>query len=515
MKKLLIIISLGVVCMHHSAQAQDAADFAATALEMTNPYPGGSARVQALGGAGTALGGDISSAQMNPAGLGLYNRSEFSFTPSLNFITSDADFLGTRATETLTNFNIANLGVAIHKPINRDKWIGGTIGISLNRIANFQNEITYDGENSLRDFIDFAVDSDNFFNGLSRNDLSDLAFNTFLTDEFYTIYEGQETISINGFDYSVEDLYGPNVQLGDSLYFIDRNTYRGNDLGFPTEQFPTRQTENIRTRGGIYQTSLSYGANYDDRVYIGAGVGLLTVRKEVRRTYVERPSSTDLVGMTLTDDYVINGIGANLSVGIIVRPITPLMIAASYTSPSWYALEQTRELALFAQFDNESFEDGFIYPSFQYNLQTPHRFKAGGTFILGKLGFITAEAENVKFGNANLTKPSEGTFVNENDFIQSAYQDALNLRGGAELRLDIFRFRAGIAYLGDPTDDGIDNENTQISGGFGLRTKTFFMDIAGVTAINQKSVILRFPTADAASVNTDITRVTLTIGMLF
>ncbi|MEJ2005790.1 MAG: hypothetical protein P8X57_12715, partial [Cyclobacteriaceae bacterium] len=289
---------------------------------------------------------------------------------------------------------------------------------------------------------------------------------------------------------------------------------RGNDLGFPTEQFPTRQTENIRTRGGVYQTSLSYGINYDDRVYFGAGVGLLTVRKEVQRTYTEEPSSTDLIGMTLTDDYTLNGIGANLTVGLIVRPITPLMIGASYTSPSWYSMEQTREIALYSNFNNESFEDGFIYPSFQYNLQTPHRFRVGGTFILGKMGFITAEAENVKFGNANLTKPSEGTFNIENDEIQQ-FNDALNVRAGAELRLDIFRIRAGVAFYEDPTDDGVDNANTQISGGVGVRTKSFFADLSAVGGINGKSSIIPYPAANAAEVSTDITRVSLTIGMLF
>jgi hypothetical protein len=170
---------------------------------------------------------------------------------------------------------------------------------------------------------------------------------------------------------------------------------------------------------------------------------------------------------------------------------------------------------MFANFDNESFEDGFIYPSFQYNLQTPHRFRVGGTFILGKAGFITAEAENVKFGNASLTKPSEGVFTSDNDYIGQVYQDALDFRGGAEIRLAIFRIRAGYAFFADPTDDGIDNENSQISGGVGIRTKSFFADLSAVTNINQKSSIVPYPTADAASVNTDMTRVSLTIGMLF
>jgi hypothetical protein len=169
---------------------------------------------------------------------------------------------------------------------------------------------------------------------------------------------------------------------------------------------------------------------------------------------------------------------------------------------------------MFSRFDNDAFEDGFIYPSFQYNLQTPHRLRAGGTFILGKAGFITAEAERVQFGNARLSRPSEGSFETENGEI-SEFNDIWNFRGGAEIRLAFLRLRAGIAIFDDPTNDGIANANTQISGGIGVRTKSFFADLSAVTGINQQNVILPYPSASAAQVSTDINRLSLTIGMIF
>ena len=514
MKKLLIIISLGMVCLTQAkVNAQDASDFSTSALDLSFLYPGGSARIQAIGGAATSLGGDISAAGINPAGLGFYNRSEFSITPELNLISSDGTYLGNTVTDNLNSFVLANMGVVIHRDINNGKWMGGAFGITFNRVANFQNSYVYDGENSLTDFIDFSVDSENGF-GLVPNDLSLLAFNTFLTDEFYTIYEGQETISINGFDYGVEDLYGPDVQLGDSLYFIDRNIYRGNDLGFPTEADPVNQRELIRTRGGVNQMNLSYGINYDDRVYLGMGLGMMLMNKEVERTYIETPSNTDLLDMTLTDYFNTSGIGVNATFGIILRPVGPLKIAASYTTPSWYSLEQTRELALLARFNNEFFEDGFIYNNFRYNMRTPGRARLGASFFLGKFGFISADLESVNYSGAELTQPSEGDFVFDNEVINS-FNNVINYRLGAEARLDIFRLRAGYAHYADPTDDDIDNAMTQISAGVGIRTGSFFIDFAAVTGINSEREVSPYPTSETAAITTQTNRLTLSIGMVF
>lgn len=42
----------------------------------------GSARIMGIGGSQFAIGGDVSNISGNPAGLGFFRKSEFSFTPS-------------------------------------------------------------------------------------------------------------------------------------------------------------------------------------------------------------------------------------------------------------------------------------------------------------------------------------------------------------------------------------------------------------------------------------------------
>ncbi len=512
MMKKLIIIGLAALCLPFAGVAQDATNFSQTALDLMTLYPGGSARIQAIGGAGTALGGDISSASLNPAGLGFYNRSDVSFTPSFNFLSSDGRYLDGQVNTSRTNFNMANFGVVINKSRqNTEGFKGGSFGIAVNRVASFQNEYAYEGFNPQYDFVDYAVNAENGFDGLTPDDFSLLAYNVGLIDLFSVPNEGQSEIFINGIPRSTDLL---DVDNGDFLFY-DRNTYRGDDLGFPTEDDPTYQYENIRTRGAVYQTSISYGANYDDKIYFGAGLGLFFMNQDVDREYIEEPSGADLTRMSLRDRYTIEGGGINGTFGVIVRPVSPLLVGLSYTTPSIFALEQTRELSLATLYnDGEFYSDGFLYPSFQYDIKTPGRLKAGATFFLGKHGFITGEVESVDYSNASLRRPSDGNFNFDNQLI-SAYNSALNFRIGAEARMDMFRFRAGFAHFDDPTDDSVDNADDQFTFGAGIKTPTFYVDLGIVTGIENRFNVSPFPTSDVARIDSQTTRASLTLGFTF
>ena len=68
------------------------------------------ARSVGVGGGLSALGGDFSTLSVNPAGLALYRGREFTFTPSLTFIYSDAelkDGMGVQSKRKV-NFNFSN-----------------------------------------------------------------------------------------------------------------------------------------------------------------------------------------------------------------------------------------------------------------------------------------------------------------------------------------------------------------------------------------------------------------------
>ena len=206
----LISISLLQYCLMFTVNAQDAGNYAATALKLSNTYSGGSARMMGLGGAQTALGGDISSASSNPAGLGFFNRSEFSFSPTINVINSSSSYLdNSQVLDSKLNLNFANLGIVFNKSkgdLVQSKWRGGSFAFTINRIADFQNKYSYEGAsfnqkdsegnlildaNRPKDFIEYAVLSTVLNeNGEIDSDLNNpfvtLAYETFLIDAFPT-----------------------------------------------------------------------------------------------------------------------------------------------------------------------------------------------------------------------------------------------------------------------------------------------------------------------------------------
>ena len=76
-KKILILL---LAISNTTVSAQNEID----ALRYSTNNILGSARYSAMGGAFGSLGGEFSSLSTNPAGLGMYEFSEFTFTPNIN-----------------------------------------------------------------------------------------------------------------------------------------------------------------------------------------------------------------------------------------------------------------------------------------------------------------------------------------------------------------------------------------------------------------------------------------------
>ena len=115
MKKVFILIGV-LVMVTVTLNAQNEID----ALRYSYNIPGGTARSMAMGGSFGALGADASSIIFNPAGMGVFRTSDFTFSPSFVLTNTEADFLGSRADDYDFNFNINNLSYIGSIPINNE-----------------------------------------------------------------------------------------------------------------------------------------------------------------------------------------------------------------------------------------------------------------------------------------------------------------------------------------------------------------------------------------------------------
>ena len=156
-----------VMSLSSSVLAQS---YAESALLFGRTQPSGSARIQSLGGAQIALGGDYSSALSNPAGLGMFNRSEFTFTPgytsyntSALFRTNGGEPSGNFSKENSSKINIPGLSYVHHFPSAKPRdentgYVGGAFGISMSRINDFNRSTIYGGSNETSSIVDYFLE---------------------------------------------------------------------------------------------------------------------------------------------------------------------------------------------------------------------------------------------------------------------------------------------------------------------------------------------------------------------
>ncbi|WP_113635420.1 OmpP1/FadL family transporter [Nubsella zeaxanthinifaciens] len=151
MKKITMFLVVATVATTMNAYAQYSND----ALRFSQTNYGSSARFKGMGNAQIGVGGDISSLGGNPAGLGLFTRSEFVLTPEFNQTSTNASFLGNNSSASKQQVNLNQLGVVFHMPTYRSKGqdtqkglISAVIGLGYNRNNDYGVEANFSGVNN-------------------------------------------------------------------------------------------------------------------------------------------------------------------------------------------------------------------------------------------------------------------------------------------------------------------------------------------------------------------------------
>ncbi|MBA9077612.1 OmpP1/FadL family transporter [Rufibacter quisquiliarum] len=430
---------------------------------------GGTARSLGLSGANVALGGDAGSFSANPAGLGLFRRSEVTVSAGLNFNETNSSVFGTSAMDNRNNLNIPQVGIVITTRKADDEegdWRSGSFGLGLTRLNNFNQRMTYRGT-SPRGALKFAEYADQLANSTTEG------ANAF--DESYLAYE----TGLITFD-----------EAGGFYYAPDYSVVPANENDPITRALvATPFQESIVTSGSQNQWDLSYGASFRDKLFLGASIGITSVRFKQTRTYsetgptvAESPQS-GLQSFRLQDNLTTEGTGVMLKVGAIYRPSDVLRLGVAVQTPTWYTLVDQYSTNLTVNYTTGMFTNDVEYATtdlgeFEYNLTTPFRASGGAAVFLGKNGFITADVEYVNYANGRLSS-NDASFQNANQAARNSYQSAMNYRFGAEARIDIFRLRGGVGLYGDPMkNSNVDQSKTFFTGGFGLRQTNYFIDAA-------------------------------------
>lgn len=452
-----------------------------TALLFSRVKPGGSARIQGMGGVQTSLGGDYSSAFSNPAGLGMFNKSEASITLGYLNANNTSDYLGNKQSENVSGISIPGFGMVFQTDKDgRSGFLSGAFGVSYNRLNSFNQKFSYSGRNDKNSIIDYFIQD---ANGVFPDDLKPGG----------SYFNSPTGLAYN--NYLIEDSTFLNPDASPLDYLSVLGVYPNN----PSDIREVTQSETVTFEGTQNQWSFSYGANLSDKFFLGAGVGLATLRFTSTKTYRESdyffvldPTFKPMDNMVLEEQLRITGSGINANLGFIFRPIDMVQVGLSYITPTKYLLTDSYTAAMDTKWNNfDYFGDGKPINNVSeqtdelitdYDLKTPGRLNLGATAFFEKSGFISADVEFVNYGGAKYSSTTSGvSFDSDNERIKELYSNVVNYRIGGEYRLKTMRFRAGYSFMSEPfksQQNGVSRNISSITGGLGYRTQKFFIDFA-------------------------------------
>jgi len=459
--------------------AQEPAD----ALRYSWTTPGGTARQQAIGGAMTSLGGDLSATFVNPAGLGFYKTADFVITPGYNLLNNKSTYYGRTETGTRNRFSFGTTGIVLGTGTDnrKKKNSGAAMAIAINRTASFGSTILYRGVNNQNSY------SQKFLEEIKNNNDKDAN--------------------------SVASNYPFGTSLAFNTYWID--TIAGGTSG--NYQFQSRapignllQENTITNKGGITELALAFAANSNDKLFFGGtfGVPFLHYEKEARFTEADATSNpnNNFDYASITENLVTNGTGFNLKLGIIYKPVEYIRLGLAVHSPTFFSITDRYNAAVTT--NTETYKGSLTQESglftngndaeFKYQMITPYRIMASASYVLREIedvrkqkGFLTADIEYVNYkASSFFTNPDGDNSQSTKDYLKSlnkaidnAYKGTLNFKAGGELKFTTIMARLGVAYYGNPYKDlghGEKGNRFSISGGLGYRNKGMFVDLTYV-----------------------------------
>lgn len=424
------ILAVGSLVLAMAVNAQNAYD----AERVLGNDLNGTARYVGMGGAMSALGGDISVMGTNPAGIGIFRSNDISASFGFNSTSTESAFNGTGMKEDKTRASLDQIGfVYTHKIGNTTTLRYVNFGFNYHKSKNFNRLFSAGGQlDGLSQSWQLAQELGYFVNSVS-------AFDNILDAEnpYREYWNKYPVLGVLGATTGVVDFFEGSVMGWD-----------GYSNNFYSEE-----------RGGISQYDFNVAFNIEDRVYIGATLGIYDVNYDRYSSYTEELNNDygdENGGYTLDNYYGLEGTGVDLKLGVIVRPIedSPFRLGLAIHTPTWYELTESYNATLSSDIYayespySQTLSDylDYSYLSYDYRMITPWKFNLSAGTTLGGLVALGAEYEYSDYGSSKL-QDIDGYELGDQWSVEDYLKSVHTFRVGMEARLaPQFSVRAGYNY---------------------------------------------------------------------
>lgn len=498
MKKSTILVSFAALCAMAS-HAQSATD----AYQLSQPNFKGTARFMSMGGAFTALGGDMTTLSQNPGGIGIYRSSEINATLDIDFQNTNGETAGSVLNNSQTKAQCNEFGYIGAFYTGNEVMPFFNLGVSYGRVASFNRVYKANFNNlqgSLTNYI-AGYTSDGNYSPAELYDDSKSSYNPYQNTNPFIPWSS--ILAYNS--YMINPVGNDNRYVG--LWEEGKSTGYG--------------SSDVVEKGYVDEFNVDFGGNVYNTLFWGIGFGITEIDYSSSTYYQEDFQNARIANYSATGTEIGNGgyglenykhmwgNGFNFKVGVIVKPINELRLGLAVHTPTYYNLNYEgwagTDFGYSSGYNNMTSQtDRGYLDEFEYKLRTPWRLMVGAAGVIGGQAILSFDYEYRPFQNMSVRDANGNEYAYINGDIKDYYQSSNIFRIGAEYRLDrSWSIRAGYNHESSPVtaraaenklpiytsgaDDtetdpsySFDKTNQYITCGIGYRWKMISFDMAYV-----------------------------------
>lgn len=436
---------------------------------LTSTDLNGTARYVGMGGAMEALGADVSTIGSNPAGIGLFRRSQLSVSGGLLMQSNGKEYGDGKK----TNASFDQIGFVYTTRASRGSNLNFgfnyTKGKNFDFLLNASGKLGNGSQNN-QSYLKHVLGSENYG-----------GFDVRKKDDAYIGFASPQANFVSWTWNQLDYLYF-NALLPDATTAGKFNNYLADSYTFD-------------------KASTGYVGNYDfnisgsiqDQFYLGLTFGLKDVHYDSESRYNERLSN-GVGDVSVLDIRRITGTGFDITAGIIVRPIasSPFRIGAYVKTPTWYDLTTSNVTRIDRNTNTGGKNDwGEVPNSYDYKLWTPWKFGLSLGHTVGNylaLG-LTYEFEDHSTLDSRI---NDGGYYNDyygtyyetssadksmNKHTKQALKGVSTLKMGAEYKpTSNLALRLGYNYISPKYNKDAQKDPTIVSPGSAYSSSTDFVN---------------------------------------
>ena len=282
----------------------------------------GTARYNSMAGAFGALGGDLTSISINPAGSSVYLYSEIGGTLSFNNKTVEGTYYGNSVSKTDNNQKLDQVGAVLvfNNSNTESSWTRLSAGINSHIVSKFnQNSRLYGSSSN---------GIDNYF----------LYFSDGLTFENLPLYDGETVPEVyrvlgeeNGFA-AQQAFLGYQAYIINPFNFVDDETKYYSNLEYGNLDHGL----DILSKGLHRKTTLNFSALYSDLIHLGFNLNFHKLEYHSDQSFFESNHYIDSPVYNIGFKNGISSFGNGFSgqFGAIMK-LKKLRLGFSYDSPQY------------------------------------------------------------------------------------------------------------------------------------------------------------------------------------